>query len=198
VASCRDSLERGRSKAPFFFAACQRACKAVDFSRRGTASCCPRTTTGHAAALPSPAMNSRRSLDHLVGRGQQRFRDGKRLPNANAATIARRVAVARLPSRQGAQTRGCPEPFSAPPSAWSSAGRAASGCRQIQRAASHGALSRTRAGKRRCIRQAFQPPFTPAASRSSRLSMLRTCVPPQNLRPRAVGMPRRMSSAAMA
>jgi hypothetical protein len=29
----------------------------------GTTGCCPRATTGHAAALPSPAMNVRRFIE---------------------------------------------------------------------------------------------------------------------------------------
>src|SRR5215813_4670116 len=32
----------------------------------GTNGCCARTTTGHAAALPSPAMNSLRSISDLL------------------------------------------------------------------------------------------------------------------------------------
>jgi len=30
----------------------------------GIAGCCARATTGHAAALPSPTMNSRRRISH--------------------------------------------------------------------------------------------------------------------------------------
>ena len=33
----------------------------------GIADCCPRATNGHAAALPSPAMNSRRRIPDLLG-----------------------------------------------------------------------------------------------------------------------------------
>jgi hypothetical protein len=33
-----------------------------------TRTCCARATTGHAAALPSPAMNSRHRIDHPPGR----------------------------------------------------------------------------------------------------------------------------------
>jgi hypothetical protein len=43
--------------------------------RRIRSGCCACATTGHAAALPSPGMNARRSLNHLIGSGQQRFRD---------------------------------------------------------------------------------------------------------------------------
>ena len=47
----------------------------------GGAGCCARAASGQrsdeAAALPSPAMNSRRFTDHLVGGGQKRFWDGK-------------------------------------------------------------------------------------------------------------------------
>src|SRR6516225_1222624 len=45
-------------------------------TRRTPSRCCARLTTGHAAALPSPAMNSRLLNDLICGR-QQRFRDGE-------------------------------------------------------------------------------------------------------------------------
>src|SRR5262245_42327598 len=50
--------------------------------RRILSPCCARTASGHAAAPPRAAMNSRRlmaacSFDHLVGAGQQRGRDFK-------------------------------------------------------------------------------------------------------------------------
>jgi hypothetical protein len=41
-------------------------------------SCCARAMSGHpAAAPPRSAMNARRSLDHLVGAGEQRWRHGQ-------------------------------------------------------------------------------------------------------------------------
>jgi hypothetical protein len=43
----------------------------------GIADYCARAASGHAAAIPSPAMNSRRLLNNLVGGSQQRFRDGE-------------------------------------------------------------------------------------------------------------------------
>src|SRR6516225_7198586 len=47
----------------------------------GGAGCCARAASGQrsdeSATLPSPAMNSRRFTDHLVGGGQKRFWDGK-------------------------------------------------------------------------------------------------------------------------
>ena len=36
----------------------------------GIVGCCARATTGHAAALPSPAMNSRRPLEQLPNKGK--------------------------------------------------------------------------------------------------------------------------------
>ena len=39
--------------------------------------CCVRAPTSHATALPSPAMNCRRFIDHLLGGEQNRFGTGK-------------------------------------------------------------------------------------------------------------------------
>jgi hypothetical protein len=38
----------------------------------GIGGCCARAASGNAAAPPSSDMNSRSSLDHLVGAGEQR------------------------------------------------------------------------------------------------------------------------------
>jgi hypothetical protein len=41
----------------------------------GSAACCARAASGHVAAVPpSSVMKSRRSLDHLVGDGEQLVR----------------------------------------------------------------------------------------------------------------------------
>ena len=45
-------------------------------TRRIRSGCCARATSGHAAALPSAAMNSRR-LIHLVGDREQVWRNGE-------------------------------------------------------------------------------------------------------------------------
>jgi hypothetical protein len=57
-------------------------------SRRTRSVCCARATSGHAVAPPSSMVNSRRSLDHLVGAGEHADRDGKRAFNIRAASLS--------------------------------------------------------------------------------------------------------------